>query len=617
LKKVLGIDVGNSYIKIVEIDPGAKNALSRCFSVPTPFTDSSGGRMIDHEKLKEEIFKKIPAKNIKEFTIAISHLSLAPVVMTLVLPRMGKKDLGIAAINEAKRKMIPAPSPSSTFETVFLGEVTESKVVKNEVLIVKEEKRAIDSTLTFLSPFGVEPSLISSTYVSYGKLLSKSNHLKDKEVAFIDIGHNNMSISIFKGKNVIFNRGVVFGCKDIITGLASGLEKTYDEAEKILFDIGIPDIKFDSKNRVAIAEEIMRQKYEAKEGMEVPQEAYLLEIRMLLEPYLERITQEVRRTFIYFKERFATRQIESIFFLGGGSLVKNLVLMIGKKFSPFPKVIDPFEVLSIATNDIVEDEMKPFFSGALSLAISASLKPEYSVNFLPIELRQKEEAAVKRSIFVAVVVLTSCAFLMGALNLWILANGSKRDLKAINFELGRLKDVERKRNELSARVASINQKRATIAVLEENKINPIPILRVITNAKVKMDTNNFRISSIFIGPFAEVGKTSSSSAATVFMQENFGNNPFSNASTQGLVPEMDEAAFGIKMVVNVFGDFEDSYRMISDFLRVLYRSGHFFNVNVLRPEDELQEITPLIRGQNVYLTGTGLREFEITSNLNI
>jgi len=262
MRRAIGIDIGSLYTKVAEIEVGAKLHLKNIFYFFTPYS-SGMEKKINHDQLVKEIIKKIPLANFKNSRVGVNTPFSTPVVMTLTLPRMSKKELEIAAITEAKRKMIPTPGPNSTFETLFLGETVETNIPRYEVLIVREEKDFINLTLDLFKDTEVLPALIAPLCTAYGRLLVKDPSLRGKEIAFIDIGYSSMNISISKGINMVFNRNIFYGCKDIISGVSNGLGISSEAAEKILLDKGIPDVDFDPKNRVAIAEEIMRQKYEA------------------------------------------------------------------------------------------------------------------------------------------------------------------------------------------------------------------------------------------------------------------------------------------------------------------------------------------------------------------
>ena len=101
---IIGIDIGGIYTKAVEVEATGKPSVLNALLIPTPFLSNAKETGIDKRALCQEIFKKIPLSRLKESRIAINIPIFSPVVTTIVLPRMNKKELGVAALTEAAEK---------------------------------------------------------------------------------------------------------------------------------------------------------------------------------------------------------------------------------------------------------------------------------------------------------------------------------------------------------------------------------------------------------------------------------------------------------------------------------------------------------------------------------
>src|SRR3989338_7946892 len=101
-------------------------------------------------------------------------------------------------------------------------------------------------------------------------------------MAFIDLGAGNLNISICRSGRLVLTRSLGYSLKDIATDIGGQLGITKDEAESIIMEEGIPLVDFDPKNKVAIADEIMRQKYDpGRVSSGKAHEINPLELRML------------------------------------------------------------------------------------------------------------------------------------------------------------------------------------------------------------------------------------------------------------------------------------------------------------------------------------------------
>ena len=595
MKHLIGIDIGTLYTKVVEIEIASKIFIKSRFLIPTPLLSGVQETTLDKNALAQEILRKIPLSRFKEpkTKIGINIPFFSPVITTIVLPRMNRKELEIAAMTEARRKMIPAPGPKSVFETVFLGETIEANIPRYEVLVVREEKDFVELALNLFKEAELTPHLIAPVCASMGALLVRKPEYKNKEVAFIDIVYTSMNISISRGQHIIFNRSIFFGCRDIIQGVANGLGVSPQKAEDIILKEGIPDVEFDPKNRVAIAEEIMRQKYEASMNGKASAETNPLELRMFMEPFLERIVQEIRRTFIYFKERYEARNIEEIFFVGGGSLIKNIVSLVGKRISPFPKLIEIDKFLNISFPQREENKEFPLFLGAIGTALATTLKPQEVINFLPFELKRKEELAIKRSIFSAVCMFISCGLFLGWLNFWIIGMSVKRELKRVNFKIERLEGVHTEEKSLSDKRKLLENRIAAIQELIEKRKNPLPLLYALDIRK----TDKMFFSYLYVGGKKDK-KTSSQQPSFSFLKD-----------------ESTKSSYILKLKVKIWGDYESAYKVIKEITADLRGINILRNIKVIPPK--LDKITPQVTGDSVQLTNMGWQEFILDADLKM
>jgi Tfp pilus assembly PilM family ATPase len=149
---------------------------------------------------------------------------------------------------------------------------------------------------------------------------------KQEDIAVVDIGLSSVHIVIGQNGVPAFTRGAVRPA-GYIRGLALKLDVKLDKLAEVIRQHGVPKVDFDLSNKVALSEEIMRQKYEATQAAGKKDEftVNLLELRMHWQPHLERIVQEVRRSLIYYKEQSGGRKVWRIYFAGEGAELLNLL----------------------------------------------------------------------------------------------------------------------------------------------------------------------------------------------------------------------------------------------------------------------------------------------------
>ena len=191
-------------------------------------------------------------------------------------------------------------------------------------MVIRTDKDYIRNLLNLLREAGITPAFITPGSCSVPNIIPKNLLAKDEDALFVDIGAASLSMHICKEGRLAVTRDITYGINDIIQDLSQQLNLSRQIIENAVREHGVPQASLDIKDKVAAAEEVMRQKYAAGNSS-LEAGVNLLELRILWQTHIDRIVQELRRSFIYYKEQSGGRKIEYIYFLGGGSRIKNLV----------------------------------------------------------------------------------------------------------------------------------------------------------------------------------------------------------------------------------------------------------------------------------------------------
>jgi len=412
---LLGIDVGTNSVKVVRIEQKGKPVVVDAFSFPTPY--DGGPAKISHKGIYDNIVGCIPLRELRNIEIAINIPSSRTIVLVVELPKMGKKEIEIAAINEARKKMLPTPGPDSIFEYLLLEEIMAGKIARYEVLIIKTEKSAIEDTLKLFEFFeGVLPALLSPACYTITNILSRGSDLYKQNSAFVDMGYESIDITVTKKGKLRFYRNIKFGVKDIVNHFASSLGLKPEIVQKMMYENGVPEISIDLKDKVKVAEEIMRQKYEASLKGEAGNEVNLIELRMLWDAEIERLVNEIRRSLIYYSEQTHGSRVDNVFIMGGGAQIKGVAPILKKSFAGLD-ILTPFSHIDInikGKNKDYFNENQLLFAAAASLALSVPLaqRKKEVIDFLPEEIKKQKVVFQRQlSIIFVLIVIFALAFL--------------------------------------------------------------------------------------------------------------------------------------------------------------------------------------------------------------
>ncbi|MFH1398047.1 MAG: pilus assembly protein PilM [Candidatus Omnitrophota bacterium] len=578
----IGIDIGSRNTKVVVLEGKNNLLLNDMFIFPTPAPTFTAGRtQMEAGPFLEELDRFIRPEVLRAAKVGINMPQTSITVMSVFLPKINKRELEFAAINEAKQKMFPTSGPEHIFRCVFFGERTVDKITKSEILVIRVENTPVNRFLTIFNERNVTPYLITPNPCVLPNILPKEAWKKDEPVLLVDMGANSINISIYRNLSLVFMRNLSLGIEEILLDIARQLQMPQERVVKAVLEKGIPEVDFDFKDKVAVAEEIMRQKYETGEydKESSKQEINLLELKVLWQPHIERIIQELRKTFVYYKEQSKSGRIEQVFFLGGGSQIKNLIPILINNIGGGSKLVLPFSGVQIPKEKEIKDEAlaTPIYAGAVSLALALPLvKQGHSavVNFLPKEISQKEVYQARR-----LVLLITCGvfiLVMAIMSAQVFFNKMihKKNIEFVEYDLTELKDVanqlrdmEQKSNLLSRRIAE------TTKIAGEN--------------------------SGYLG---------------------FLGGLIVNVPPQILLRGFDLLGNALKIEAQVFADYEDAARVIMEFRKNLKALGSLNNINITSLE--LEKISPQPRdsvaGGNIdlRLTQSQARNFSLSAEVS-
>ena len=607
----LGIDIGGYYTKVVGLERKQILSLSHYFMFKTPFISptQAGKNQIDAKLFWQEINKYIPPEIIKIAIIGVNLPSGAITAMTLLLPRVAKNELVSIAHTEAKRKMIPASSPNHIFETSLVGTRIVAKIPRYEILIARSDITLVQNMLELFKPLNTTPFLISfSSSILFSLLPQEVITHKDSDTAFVDIGLSSINASILREGRLNFFRNTAFGLKDIIQDIAKNISISEEDTEKVILEKGVPEMDFDLKNKVALAEEIMRQKYETslkdKDGSQ-KEEVNLLELRSLWQSHIERILHELRRSFTFYKEQTEGRRVEHIYFLGGGAQIKNLVPLLIKQLGGQWQIVYPFK--NIHTDKAITETMEstPIFANAASLALCIAQKEKNIeiVNFLPQELKLKKDSAKKRFMLLSISFATGAIFTVASLATLINNRLLKTDLAKVEEELTAVKDIANTLQGFSVREAKIQQDTAKIEEAHKKKARFALPLIALADAIPK----EILLTEVSIGQGALVPSEGEMPAQALPSDTESQTSGASGTATEN---------YHIKINAEIVSDYETASKTIAAFCAQLQKTSYFINVRVspltlesMRPQKADKADSPIV------LTRSRQRSFSLIADI--
>ncbi len=348
----VGIDIGSSAIKVVEIKKKGGKALLETYGAialgPYDGIDAGAVTNLSVEKISEALKEVLKQSGVSSVSAAFSIPVQSSLIFTVELPLQIKESEMNEIIATEARKYIPVPITEVSLdyfrlpqkEPSFLemnsAELPEAKSGKVSVLVVATQNDVVSKQRSIVSGSNLAASffeieIFSSIRANFEHELSP--------VLLMDFGASRTKLSIVEFGMVKSYHTIERGGAYITESISKSLSIPFAEAEKMKKEFGL----FGN-----------------------PSEKSLVDIIKIHTDY---IFSEANNVLLGYEKKY-NRTISKVIFSGGGSLLKGLKEVAMNNFKAEIQVGHPFNKVSApAFLTKVLETMGPEFSVALGLAL--------------------------------------------------------------------------------------------------------------------------------------------------------------------------------------------------------------------------------------------------------
>ncbi len=326
-KNSLGVDIGTSSIKIIELSKTKDGIKLENYgeldteNLYSELEEDFDKNIINipHQDIARGVKAILDEAKINSEKANFSIPDFSSFFTTISLPVMDKEELDTAVRFEAQRH-VPLPASEITVDWQLIKGVPGSKESTSlKVLIVAVSNKIIDQYQKIAELSSLEMESLEAEIFCLSRVAIKG----DEPTLLLDIGDQSSTINIINKKTL--NSSYSFDTAgDALTKiLAKKFKLNYKTAEEMKRKYGLLKLRKDVK------------------------EALLPSIDLIIEE-IERISDNFSKT--------ENKKIEKIILTGGGSLLPGLKEYLSKKLSIKIETVDPFS--NIIYPPIIEKDLK-------------------------------------------------------------------------------------------------------------------------------------------------------------------------------------------------------------------------------------------------------------------
>ena len=338
-KKVVGVDLGSSSIKLAQVSKSKGMALLDNFAfVQTPAQTINNGDITDTYLLGESVKMLLKEQKFNSRNACIGMWGSTSIVKKISMPKVDAKALKEQIKYEAQQ-YLPFDISQVTIEYHVLP--FSSSADQMDILIVAGQNDLITKYIEVATYGNLKTSIIDVSSIAltniffffYGKL--------NEPVGLFNFGSNSTQfVVVFQGE-ILFARDIPVGGFHFTNEICKNMGVTLEEAESL--------------------------KLSHVQGADVPENT-----RTFMNMALEHVTEEIRNSIDFYSASGGDFQISKAFFTGGASLTDGLINHLSEVLKINFEVLNP--LIKIKANNKkfspqYLEQISPFLAVSLGLAL--------------------------------------------------------------------------------------------------------------------------------------------------------------------------------------------------------------------------------------------------------
>jgi type IV pilus assembly protein PilM len=326
-KSVVGLDIGSSAVKAVELKPAGKGYKVTAFGSESVPPDSIvDGAIIDGAAVADAVRRLFEGRKIQTKEVAASLSGNAVIVKKITLPVMTAAELAESIYWEAEQ-YIPFDIQDVNLDYQILDSGEAPGKGTMDVLLVAAKKEKIADYTGVIAQAGRTAVVVDVDAFALQNAFEANYGIEPGQVVvLLNAGASAININILQGDQSVFTRDISIG------------GNAYTEA--LQKDLGLPFEQADQLKRG-----------EAADGVTFE------DARPVLRAVSENVMLEIQKTFDFFKATAASDRVDRIVLSGGASRAEGFFEMLTERFDAPVELFDPFRKVAF--------DAKRFQAGAL------------------------------------------------------------------------------------------------------------------------------------------------------------------------------------------------------------------------------------------------------------
>ena len=318
---MLGLDISTTSVKLVELEEMGKGRyrVDRYAIEPLPRDAVVDGGIANVDLVAEALRSAWGRMGTRVRHVALALPAAAVITKKIVAPAALKGIELERQVETEANQAIPFSLDEVNLDFQVLGPLANSPD-DVEILLAAARKEKVDDRVAAVEAAGLKALVMDVESNAALTAFDQVAHLLPRQgagqvIAIIDIGAQNMHISVLQNGEIVYLREHGFAGNQLNNEIARRYGMTTDEAEA------------------------------AKRGGNLP-DSYDMEV---LQPYSESLALEIGRALQLFTTSTQYSKVDQILLVGGGAMIPNLDSVVGQRTGVPTMVGNPFVNMAVGS----------------------------------------------------------------------------------------------------------------------------------------------------------------------------------------------------------------------------------------------------------------------------
>ena len=313
-KSLVGLDIGSSAVKAVELKAAGKGYRVTAFGAESVPPDSIvDGAIIDGAAVADAIRRVFDGNKIQTKDVAASLSGNAVIVKKITLPVMTEGELAESIYWEAEQ-YIPFDIQDVNLDYQILdpGDAANGKATMDVLLVAAKKEKIADYT-GVIAQAGRTAVVVDVDAFALQNAFEVNYGIEPgRVVVLLNAGASATNINILQGDQSVFTRDISIGGNAYTEALQKELNLPFDQADQLKRGEPVDGVTFE-------------------------------DARPVLRAVTENVMLEIQKTFDFFTATAASDRIDRIVVSGGASRAEGFLEMLTERFEAPVELFDPFK----------------------------------------------------------------------------------------------------------------------------------------------------------------------------------------------------------------------------------------------------------------------------------